>query len=109
MALAPFKPVTLTNASPNRAKDIITTAHRPIVALRAGVKNAGRAGMSCTMDSAESRNPLDEVVEDTGATILIAPKAVLFLLGAEMDFQTTKLSPQFVFNNPNQPCACGCG
>src|SRR3954464_15184360 len=109
MALAPFKVVTLTDAAANRVKDIIAKADRPIVGVRIGVKNGGCAGMSYTMEYAESRNPLDEVVEDKSVTILIDPKAVLFLLGTAMDFQTTKLSSQFVFNNPNQTSACGCG
>ena len=109
MALAPFKVVTLTDAAANRVKDIIAKAEKPIVGLRVGVRNGGCAGMSYTMEYAENRNPLDEVVEDKGVTVLIDPKAVLFLLGTEMDFQTTKLSSQFVFNNPNQTSACGCG
>ena len=109
MALPSFKVVSLTDAAANRVKDIIAKAEKPIVGLRVGVKNGGCAGMSYTMEYAESRNPLDEVVEDKGVTILIDPKAVLFLLGTEMDFQTTKLSSQFVFNNPNQTSACGCG
>ena len=109
MALPGFKVVTLTDAAANRVKDIIGKADRPIVGVRVGVKNGGCAGMSYTMEYAESRNPLDEVVEDKGVKVLIDPKAVLFLLGTEMDFQTTKLSSQFVFNNPNQTSACGCG
>ena len=109
MALPGFKVVTLTDAAANRVKDIIGKAERPIVGVRVGVKNGGCAGMSYTMEYAESVNPLDEVVEDKGVTVLIDPKAVLFLLGTEMDFQTTKMSSQFVFNNPNQTSACGCG
>ena len=109
MALPGFKVVTLTDAAANRVKDIISKADRPIVGVRVGVKNGGCAGMSYTMEYAESVNPLDEVVEDKGVTVLIDPKAVLFLLGTEMDFQTTKMSSQFVFNNPNQTSACGCG
>jgi iron-sulfur cluster assembly protein len=105
MALPGFKVVTLTDAAANRVKNIISKADRPIVGVRVGVKN----GMSYTMEYAESVNPLDEVVEDKGVTVLIDPKAVLFLLGTEMDFQTTKMSSQFVFNNPNQTSACGCG
>ena len=100
MALPGFKVVTLTDAAANRVKDIIGKADRPIVGVRVGVKNGGCAGMSYTMEYAESVNPLDEVVEDKGVTVLIDPKAVLFLLGTEMDFQTTKMSSQFVFNNP---------
>jgi iron-sulfur cluster assembly protein len=77
--------------------------------VRVGVKNGGCAGMSYTMEYAEKANPLDEVVEDKGVRILIDPKAVLFLLGTEMDYKVEKLSAQFVFNNPNQTSACGCG
>ena len=109
MALPGFKVVTVTDAAANRVKDIIGKADRPIVGVRVGVKNGGCAGMSYTMEYAESVNPLDEVVEDKGVTVLIDPKAVLFLLGTEMDYKTEKLSSQFVFKNPNQTSACGCG
>jgi len=109
MALPSFKVVSLTEAAANRVKDIIAKADRPIAGVRVGVKNGGCAGMSYTMEYAESIKPLDEVVEDKGVKVLIDPKAVLFLLGTEMDFKTTRLSSQFVFNNPNQTSACGCG
>jgi iron-sulfur cluster assembly protein len=109
MALSKLKVVTLTDAAANRVKDIIAKANRPIVGVRVGVKNGGCAGMSYTMEYAETLNPLDEVVEDKGVKVLIDPKAVLFLLGTEMDYQTGKLAAQFVFNNPNQTSACGCG
>ena len=109
MALPSFKVLTLTDAAANRVKDIIAKAERAIVGVRVGVKNGGCAGMSYTMEYAESVNPLDEVVEDKGVQVLIDPKAVLVLLGTEMDFQTTKLSSQFGFRNPNQTSACGCG
>ena len=109
MGLPSFKVMSLTDAAANRVKDIIARAERPIVGVRVGVKNGGCAGMSYTMEYAESVNPLDEVIEDKGVKVLIDPKAVLFLLGTEMDFQTTKLASQFVFNNPNQTSACGCG
>jgi iron-sulfur cluster assembly protein len=101
--------MTLTDAAANRVKSIIAKSEQPIVGVRVGVKNGGCAGMSYTMEYAESVSPLDEVVEDKGVTVLVDPKAVLFLLGTEMDFQTTRLSSQFVFNNPNQTSACGCG
>jgi iron-sulfur cluster assembly protein len=109
MALPSFNVLTLTDAAADRVKDIMSRAERPIVGVRVGVKNGGCAGMSYTMEYAESVNPLDEIVEDKGVKVLIDPKAVLFLLGTEMDFQTTKLASQFVFNNPNQTSACGCG
>ncbi|MFL5232398.1 MAG: Fe-S cluster assembly scaffold SufA [Microvirga sp.] len=109
MPLPSFKVLTLSDAAANRVQEIIEKADRPIAGVRVGVKNGGCAGMSYTMEYAESVNPLDEVIEDKGVKVLIDPKAVLFLLGTEMDFQTTKLSSQFVFNNPNQTSACGCG
>jgi iron-sulfur cluster assembly protein len=99
----------LTDAAADRIKAVMANADRPISALRVGVKNGGCAGMSYTMEYAESPSPLDEVVEDKGVRILIDPKAVLFLLGTEMDYKVEKLSAQFVFNNPNQTGACGCG
>jgi iron-sulfur cluster assembly protein len=101
--------VRLTEAAAERIKAVMAKADRPITAVRVGVKNGGCAGMSYTMEYADNVNPLDEVVEDKGVRILIDPKAVLFLLGTEMDYKVDKLSAQFVFNNPNQTSACGCG
>ena len=109
MALPSFKVVSLTDAAAIRVHEIIEKADRPIAGVRVGVKNGGCAGMSYTMEYAENVSPLDEVVEDKGVRVLIDPKAVLFLLGTEMDFETSKMSSQFVFNNPNQTSACGCG
>jgi iron-sulfur cluster assembly protein len=99
----------LTDAAAARIKDIMARAERPIAGVRVGVKNGGCAGMSYTMEYAAQANALDEVIEDKGVRIMIDPKAVLFLLGTEMDYRTDKLSAQFVFNNPNQTSACGCG
>lgn len=107
--LKSFKVLSLTDAAADRIKAIIADADKPIAGLRVGVKNGGCAGMSYTMEYAEGRNPGEDVVEDRGVTVFVDPKAVLFLLGTEMDFRTTKLSSQFVFNNPNQTSACGCG
>src|SRR5882724_13120369 len=87
----------------------MASADKPFEGVRVGVKNGGCAGMSYTMEYAESVNPLDEVVEDRGVRLLIDPKAVMFLLGTEMDFKVDKLSSGFVFKNPNQTSACGCG
>ncbi len=109
MALPSFKVLTLTDAAANRVKDIISKADRPIAGVRVGVKNGGCAGMSYTMEYAETPIPGEDVVEDKGVKVFVDAKDVLFLLGTEMDFQTTKLSSQFVFNNPNQTSACGCG
>src|SRR5580692_4474106 len=99
----------LSEAAARRIQDVIGRADRPIAGVRVGVKNGGCAGMSYTMEYAEAVNPLDEVIEDRGVRLLIDPKAVLFLLGTEMDFKIDKLSSGFVFNNPNQTSACGCG
>ena len=103
------KMVTLTEAAAERVREIMATAEKPYVGLRVGVKNGGCAGQEYTFAYAEEIGPLDEVVEDKCVTILIEPKAVLFLIGAEIDYVTTKLSSKFVFNNPNQTDACGCG
>jgi iron-sulfur cluster assembly protein len=99
----------LTDAAAQRIKDVMSKADKPVAGVRVGVKNGGCAGMEYTMEYADAVNPTDEVVEDKGVKLLIDPKAVLFLLGTEMDFKTEKLSAQFVFNNPNQTSACGCG
>ena len=104
-----FKVISLTDRAAERLKAIMADAERPIAGLRVGVKNGGCAGMSYTMEYAEERKAGEDMIEDRGVTVFIDPKAVLFLLGTEMDFQTTKLSSQFVFNNPNQTSACGCG
>ncbi|MGE3871868.1 MAG: HesB/IscA family protein [Parvibaculaceae bacterium] len=103
------KVMTLTEAAALRVRNIMSKAETPMVALRVGVKNGGCAGMEYTMEWAEHKRPLDEVVEDKGVTIFIDPKAVLFLLGTEMDYTESTLKSGFVFNNPNQTSACGCG
>ena len=99
----------LTDAAAERIKYVMANAARPVVGVRVGVKNGGCAGMAYTMDYAETVEPSDEVVEDKGVKVMVDPKAVLFLLGTEMDYKTDKLAAQFVFNNPNQTSACGCG
>ena len=101
--------ISLTDAAATRVREIMANADKPLFGLRVGVKNGGCAGMSYTMEMAESAAPGDEVVEDKGVRVLVDPKAVLFLLGTQMDFQTTKMSAGFVFNNPTQTSACGCG
>lgn len=106
---AGFKVLSLTDRAADRIKAIIADADRPIAGLRVGVRNGGCAGMSYTMEYAEARKPGEDVVEDRGVSVFVEPRAVLFLLGTQMDFTTTKLASQFVFNNPNQTSACGCG
>lgn len=102
------KVMSLTEAASKRIAEIM--ASKPgVVGLRLGIKKGGCAGMEYTMSWAEERDKFDEVVEDKGVTLLIEPMAVMYLLGTEMDYQVDKLSSGFVFNNPNQQSACGCG
>jgi iron-sulfur cluster assembly protein len=103
------KVVRLTEAAATRIRDIMEKSEGRYIGVRVGVKNGGCAGMSYTMDYAESQTPLDEMIEDKGVRILIDPKAVMFLIGTEMDFKRDKLAARFVFRNPNQTEACGCG
>ncbi len=103
------KVVRFTDAAAERVHAIMAQSDGRYIGVRVGVKNGGCAGMSYTMDYAESVGPLDEVVEDKGIRILIDPKAVMFLVGTEMDYRRDKLASRFVFNNPNQTEACGCG
>ncbi len=103
------KVVTLTEAAAARVREIMDGADKPYVGLRVGVKNGGCAGQEYTLAYAEAVEPLDEVVEDKGVTVLIEPKAVLFLIGTEIDYVTDRLASKFVFRNPNQTDACGCG
>lgn len=106
------KIVTLTDAAAQRVQAIIAKNHneggdKPY--LRVGVVNGGCAGMEYTLDYAAEPAAFDELVEDRGVKILVAADAVLFLLGSEIDYETTRLASKFVFRNPNQTDACGCG
>ena len=99
--------VTLTDAAAARVAEIMTEKGAGF--LRVGVTNGGCAGMEYVMDYVETAEPLDEVVEDKGVKIVVDAKAVLFLLGSVVDYETTLLHEKFVFTNPNQTDACGCG
>src|SRR3977135_1858937 len=99
----------LTEAAAARIAELTRRADSEIVGLRVGIKNGGCAGQSYTVEYAHEGRPTDEVVEDRGGKILIDPQAVLFLLGTEMDYKADKMQAQFIFNNPNQVSACGCG
>lgn len=100
--------MTLTDAAAARVAEIM--AKKPsVVALKLGVTKGGCAGMEYTMDWAEEIGKFDEVVEEKGVKLVIDPMAVMYLLGAEMDYRTDKLSSGFVFKNPNQQGSCGCG
>jgi iron-sulfur cluster assembly protein len=101
--------MSLTEAAASRVREIMAKSDRPSAGLRVGVRNGGCAGMSYTMELADRVEPLDEVIEDKGVKVLIDPKAVLFLLGAEMDFKSDRLGSSFSFRNPNETSSCGCG
>lgn len=103
------KVMRLTEAAAAKIREIMEKSDGRFIGVRVGVKNGGCAGMSYTMDYAESQNSFDEVIEDKGVRILIDPKAVMFLIGTEMDYAREKLASRFIFRNPNQTDACGCG
>ena len=103
------KPVKLSEAAASRIAAIMANAPGQYAGVRVGVTNGGCAGMSYTMDYAAEARPFEEVMEDKGVKIFIDPKAILFLIGTELDFVQEKLGSRFVFNNPNQTSACGCG
>ena len=103
------KPVKLTDAAAARLGQIMANADGKYLGLRVGVTNGGCAGMSYTMEYASDTKPFEEVMEEKGVRIFIDPKAILFLIGTELDFVQEKLGARFVFNNPNQTSACGCG
>jgi iron-sulfur cluster assembly protein len=101
------KIVTLTDAAAARVREIMAASAKPY--LRVGVKNGGCAGMEYVLDYADAPEPFDELVEDQGVNILVKADAVMFLLGSAIDHETTRLASKFVFRNPNQTDACGCG
>ena len=108
------KVVTLTEAAAGRVREIMDAAvkngaDKPYAGLRVGVKNGGCAGQEYVLEYAETAAPYDETVEDKGVTILVDPKAILFLIGTEIDYEVTRLASKFVFRNPNETDACGCG
>ena len=99
--------VTLTESAAARVREIMARSDKPY--LRVGVKNGGCAGQEYVFEYADAAGPIDEVVEEKGVRILIEPKAVLFLIGSQIDYETTQLASKFVFHNPNETDACGCG
>lgn len=103
------KVVSLSDRAAERVREIMAKADNAHIGLRVGVKNGGCAGQEYVLAYADKAEPLDEVVEDKGVTILVEPKAVLFLIGTEIDYETSRLSSKFTFRNPNETDACGCG
>ena len=101
--------ITLTDNAAKRIKEIMANSKEPSVGVRIGVKSGGCAGMSYVMEYAKKTNPNDEIIEDKGVKVLIDPKAIMYLLGTEMDYKKEELSSTFVFKNPNETERCGCG
>ena len=101
--------MTMTDAAAKRVAAIMSSKGGEVLGLKVGVKKGGCAGMEYTMEWATEIGKFDEVVEHDGARVIVDPKAVMYLLGTQMDYVVDKLSAQFVFNNPNQASACGCG
>tara|TARA_B100001245_G_scaffold226311_1_gene201671 strand:+ start:240 stop:575 length:336 start_codon:yes stop_codon:yes gene_type:complete len=101
--------ITLSDRAADRVKEIMAQTKEPIVGVRVGVTSGGCAGMSYVMEYAKKANPNDEVIEDKGVKVLIDPKAIMYLLGTEMDYKKEELTSTFVFKNPNETERCGCG
>ncbi len=104
-----FAVMSLTEAAAERIREIVEDSDEPVTGLRIGVKKGGCAGMEYTMQKVAAPDAKDERIEEKGASVFVDPAAVLFLLGTVMDFETTKLRSGFVFRNPNEVSACGCG
>ena len=101
--------ITLSDRAAERVKEIIASSKEPIVGVRVGVESGGCAGMSYVIEYAKNVNPNDEIIEDKGVKVLIDPKAIMYLLGTEMDYKKEELSSTFIFKNPNETERCGCG
>ena len=101
--------IKLSENAANRIKQIMSHADKTTIGVRVGVKSGGCAGLSYIMEYAKEVKPNEEVVEDKGVKVLIDPKAIMYLLGTEMDYKKEEFSSSFVFNNPNETERCGCG
>jgi iron-sulfur cluster assembly protein len=102
-------PLTITDAAFERVKSLLTQRNKPSVGIRISIRTKGCSGLSYSLEYADEKDPLDEMMEMNGVTILIDPKAVLFILGTEMDYVEEKMQSGFVFRNPNEKGRCGCG
>jgi len=103
------QPLTITDAAAERVKSMLAKRGKPSVGIRIGVRSKGCSGMSYTLEYADEKSPFDEILEDKGVTVLIDPKATMFILGTEMDYVEEKMQAGFVFRNPNEKGRCGCG
>lgn len=102
-------PLILTDAAAERVKAMLAKRGKPSVGIRIGVRSKGCSGLSYTLEFADEKGEFDEVVEDKGITVLIDPKATMFIVGTEMDWVQDKMNSGFVFRNPNEKGRCGCG
>jgi iron-sulfur cluster assembly protein len=107
--MARFQVVSITDRAAARVREIVANANGPAEGIRIGIKKGGCAGMEYTVDLVREPQASDDVVDVGGAKVFVNPEATLFLLGTQMDFEVTKLRTGFVFRNPNQTSACGCG
>ena len=101
--------IRLSDNAAKRIKFIMSKAENSAIGVRVGVKSGGCAGMSYVMEYAKEINPNEEIIEEKGVKVLIDPKAIMYLLGTEMDYKEEKFSSQFIFKNPNETERCGCG
>ena len=101
--------ISLSDQAADRIKEIMSSADNDSIGVRVGVKSGGCAGMSYIMEYAKEIKPNEEIIEDKGVKVLIDPKAIIYLLGTEMDYKQEEFSSQFVFKNPNETERCGCG
>lgn len=102
-------PITITEAAVERVKALLAGRGKPSLGIRIGVSTKGCSGLTYTLEFADEKGEMDEVVEAGGITVLIDPKATMFILGTEMDFVEEKMQNGFVFRNPNEKGRCGCG
>jgi iron-sulfur cluster assembly protein len=102
-------PIHITDAAAEKIKQLLAKRGKPSAGIRIGIRTKGCSGLSYTLEYADAKGPFDEVVDDKGVTILIDPKATLFIIGTEMDYAEDKLESGFVFRNPNEKGRCGCG
>lgn len=101
--------IRLTDAAADRVKALLARRDKPAAGLRVSVDSKGCSGLAYVVDYVDEPNPGDDKVQDKGVTIFVDPKAVLYLLGSEMDYVEDKFSAGLVFKNPNESGRCGCG
>ena len=105
----PKQAMTVTEAAASRIQQLLEKRGKPSVGIRVGVRSRGCSGLTYTLEYADEKGKLDEVVQANGVTILIDPKASMFIIGTEMDYVEDKLQAEFTFRNPNEKGRCGCG